>query len=78
MGHRIGQILGVKTQRHPRIAAYGHVCVCTQVLYQLAVCIMDTVYTHFVTRSLRHPGEEMHIVSPGYTHFVTLCTSSPG
>ena len=36
------------------------------------------VYTHFVTRSLRHPGDEMHIVSPGYTHFVTLCTSSPG
>jgi len=32
------------------------------------------VYTHFVTRSLRHPGDEMHIVSPGYTHFVTRVT----
>jgi len=36
------------------------------------------ISTHFVTRSLRHPGDELHIVSPGYTHFVTLCTSSPG
>jgi len=36
------------------------------------------ISTHFVTRSLRHPGDELHIVSPVYTHFVTLCTSSPG
>jgi len=36
------------------------------------------VYTHFVTRSLRHPGDELHIVSPVYTNFITLCTSSPG
>ena len=35
------------------------------------------ISTHFVTRSLRHPGDELHIVSPVYTHFVTLCTSSP-
>jgi len=38
----------------------------------------DQISTHFVTRSLRHPGDELHIVSPWYTHFVTLCTSSPG
>ena len=36
------------------------------------------ISTHFVTRSVRHPGDELHIVSPVYTHFVTLCTSSPG
>ena len=46
--------------------------------YENCCTTVAVISTHFVTRWLRHPGDELHIVSPVYTHFVILCTSSPG